>query len=353
MRHSVISVPVPHVRSLVLLAVLAVAAWPATVYGQGIPQQVAALDAQAAALTQQIALLQQQITSLQPLSLTVDCNSGQTVGAALTQAGSRASRVTITILGVCVEAVSVNRNNTTLRSTTGGGLLAPSDGQNVLSIGARDVSISGLTLSGGTGVQIASRSSVLIADSHVLGSTFHGVLINSAVVDFRNTTVSGSAVVGIQAVSGSFLRLNSSTVQGNTFGMDIADGSFALLGGDTVVDGNGTGGGVSVSFGSTLQVGNATIRNSKGAGLMLTGGSTVHFGFAGGIGIISGNTGHGMLLRDTSVASSLFSGGSANITNNTGAGIFCFGSPAVAQIVGQIGTVTGNTQGQIINCPIS
>lgn len=352
MRHSVIRVPVSRLRSLVLLAVLAVAAWPATVHGQGIPQQVAALDAQVAALTQQIALLQQQITSLQPLNLTVDCNSGQTVGAALAQAGSRASRVTITILGVCVEAVSVNRNNTTLRSTTGGGLQAPSDQVNVLSINAKDVSISGLTLSGGRGVQIASRSSVSIDNSQVLDSTFHGVSIFSAVVDFRNSTVSGSAGAGIQAVQGSVLRLNSSTLQGTAYGLDIENGSFALLDGGTVVDGNGTGGGVSVSFGSTLQVGNATIRNSNGAGLSLTGGSSAHFGFAGGIGTISGNASHGMLLRDTSVASSLFSGGSANITNNGGVGIFCMGSPAVAQIVGQIGAVTGNTQGQI-NCPIS
>jgi hypothetical protein len=164
--------------------------------------------------------------------------------------------------------------------------------------------------------------------------------------------VSGSAVVGIQAASGSVLRLDNSIVQGNAFGLDINDGSFVLLDGGTVVDGNGTGGGVSVNFGSTVKVGNATVRNSNGAGLMLTGGSTASFGFGGGLGVISGNASHGVLLRDTSVAGSRFAGEFAYISNNGGFGVFCSGSPAVAQITGQIGTVTGNTQGQI-NCLIS
>lgn len=357
-----------HIWAVILTAGLVITVRPATAQGQGIPQRVEALEIQAVTLSEQIADLQQlvatlqqqvvtqaqianvtaQVASLQPLNLTVDCNSGQTVGSALQQAGPRASRVTITVVGVCMEAVTISRNNTTLQSTTGGGLQAPSDQANVLSIGAKDVTIAGLTLSGGRGVQVNSRSNVSITNSQVIGSAFHGVSIFSAVVDVRNTTVSGSAVVGIQANSGSILRLNSnSVVQGNVYGLDIADGSFALLDGGTLVDGNG----VSVSFGSTLQVGNAIVRNSGGAGVTLTGGSVAHFGFGGGLGVISGHASHGMLLRDTSVASSFFSGGAAQITDNGGFGVFCSGPPAVAQIVGQIGIVTGNTSGQS-NCPV-
>ncbi len=356
-----------HIRAVILIAGSVIAVWPATAQGQGIPQRVEALEIQAVTLSEQIADLQQliatlqqqavtqgqianvtaQIASLQPLNLTVDCNSGQTVGSALQQAGARTSRVTITVVGVCMEAVAISRNNTTLRSTTGGGLQAPSAQANVLSIGANDVTIAGLTLSGGRGVQINSRSNVSIVNSQVIGSAFHGVSIFSAVVDVRNSTVSGSAVVGIQAMSGSILRLHNSAVENNAFGVDVANGSFALLDGGTLVD----GGGVSVSFGSNLQVGNATVTNSAGPGIQLTGGSVAHFGFGGGLGVIRDNASHGMLLRDTSVASSLFSGGAAQITDNGGLGVYCSGTPAVAQLVGHIGTVTGNTLGQT-NCPV-
>ena len=310
-------------------------------------QQVAGLQQQIAALQQQAATQGVQIASLQPLNLTVDCTSGQTVGSALQQAGSRASRVTISVVGVCAEAVAISRNNTTLQSTTGGGLQAPSDVANVLSIGAQDVIISGLTLSGGRGVHINSRGNVSILNAQVVDSKFHGVSIFSAVVDVRNTTISGSAGVGIQAMSGSLLRLHNSTVVNNAFGLDVANGSFALLDGGTLVN----GGGVSVSFGSNLQVGKATVTNSAGAGVTLTGGSMAHFGFGGGLGVTSGNLGHGMLLRDTSVASSLFGGGTAQITDNGGFGVFCSATPAVAQLVGPIGTVTGNTLGQN-SCPV-
>lgn len=369
------------IRALILIAGFVIAVWPAPAQGQGIPQRVAALEMQGASLSEQIADLQQliatlqqqgatqgsqivaltqqvaglqqqtanvaaQMALLQPLNLTVDCSSpGQTVGSALQQAGSRASRVTITIVGVCMEAVSINRNNTTLRSTTGGGLQAPSDQANVLGIGAQDVIISGLTLSGGRGVIINSRGNVLIVNSQITGSKFHGVSIFSAVVDVRDSTISGSAVVGLQATSGSILRLHNSAVVNNVFGVDVANGSFALLDGGTLVD----GGGVSASFGSNLQVGNATVKNSAGAGVTLTGGSVAHFGFGGGLGVISENASHGMLLRDTSVASSLFGGGTAQIIDNGGFGVFCSGTPAVAQLVGQIGTVTGNASGQV-NC---
>jgi hypothetical protein len=288
---------------------------------------------------------------LQPLNLTVDCNAGQTVAGALGQAGQRPSLVVILISGVCVESVAINRNNTDLRGATpGDGLQAPSAQANVLSIGARDVSVSGLTLSGGTGVLIGAGSAVRIMNSRVVGSSFHGMSIFSAFVDLSSTTVEGNAILGIQAMSGSLLRLRGSFIQNNGGGLGIANGSFLLLDGGTQVVSNGSG--ASVNFGSTLHVGTARVENNDMSGVDLAGGSVAHFGFGGGVGVVRNNGGHGLLLLDTSVASAAFEGGTAQIVDNGGFGILCSGPPAVAQIVGQIGTVSGNTLGDI-NCPIS
>ena len=301
---------------------------------------------------QRIVALTQRIASLEPLNLTVNCAAGETVGGALAQAGQRPSRVVITVVGVCTEAVAIFRNNTVLRGASpGDGLLSPSDTSNVLGIGAKDVIVDQLTLRGGSGVRIEPHGEVLIANSRVVGSTFHGMSIFGAVVKVLNTTVEGSSVVGIQAMSGSILRLENSLIQNNEFALDIANGSFAYLDGGTHVFDNEAG--VGVSFNSTLHVGNAIVDENRGGGISLTGSSVVHFGFAGGVGVITGNDGHGIELRDTSIASSLFEGGTAVISRNGGWGVICSSDlPAVAQIVGEIGTVVSNIAGQI-DCEVS
>lgn len=374
MRNAVCDFTIPPIRFLVLIVTVAVTVWPASTQAQsqGLEQRVSALEQRTSALEQQVSsqgqqlatvqqqvatqgqqivALTQRIAALEPLNLTVNCAAGQTVAGALAQAGQRPSRVVITVVGVCTEAVAIFRSHTVLRGASiGDGLQGPSATSSVLQVSAKDVVLDRLTLAGGRGVQINPRSEVLITNSRVVGSSFHGVSIFSAVVDVGTTTVEGNTVVGIQAMSGSILRLNNSVIQTNGSALDVANGSFALLDGGTRLVSNGSGG--SASFGSTLHVGNTIVESNGGAGLSLTGGSVVHFGFAGGVGVIRANTGHGMQVRDTSVASSLFEGGSAQITNNGGFGVFCSGPPAVAQIVGQIGTVSGNVAGQI-NCPVS
>lgn len=332
--------------SIVFVWGLASAAGPSHAEAQGVAQAVAALEERLAAVTEQVNLLR-------PLNLTVDCGAGQSVGAALAQAGFRASRVTLTIAGVCTEEVVITRNNTVLRAAApGAGLQAPTPTANVLRIGARDVQVNGLALAGGTGVIVGRRSSVVIANSQLTGSSFHGVAIFGADVEINNSTIAGSAVLGIQAMSGSRLALVNTRLQGNRFGLDIANGSFALLDGNTQVDGQGSGSGVSVSFNSTLHVGRAEVKGSNGDGVMLAGGSAAHFGFGGGLSVISGNAGNGLRLGDTSVASDRGEGGSVDILNNGGYGVWCAGSPAVAQLAGPIANVAGNALGQV-SCPIS
>lgn len=327
-------------------------------------QQLAAVEQLVGAQTQHLQGLQdqllllknalngltQQVSSLRRLSVTVNCDAGETIGAALQQGGDRASKVVITINGICHESVTVNRPNTELRAgPSGGGLQSPSADANVLSINAGDVLIDGLTLAGGSGVIISPRSRVTISRTRIADSGFHGLLIFGASVDVRDSVVENNAIEGIQALSGTRLGLEHTEVRGNGFGLDIALGSTASLDRDSIVAGNGSG--VVVSFGSMLEVGSARIEENFGNGLWVLGGSTVHFGLAGGKGIIRNNRGHGLQLADTSVASALFMGGAAEITRNDRYGVWCSPAPAVAQLIGAIGTVEENGSGQV-SCPI-
>jgi hypothetical protein len=209
--------------------------------------------------------------------------------------------------------------------------------------------IHGLTLKGGQGVIISPRSRVTIARTRIVDSTFHGLTTFGASVDLTDVTIEGSAILGVQALSGSRVSFQRTVVKNNRFAMDIGLGSFASLDGDSVVASNG--GSVTVNFGSMLQVGNAVIEDNSATGLQATGGSVIHFGLGGGIGIIRRNTGDGMSLTDTSVASALYMGGHAEIRDNGRFGVSCSASPGVAQLVGPIGVVEANTEGDI-NCPI-
>jgi hypothetical protein len=102
--------------------------------------------------------------------------------------------------------------------------------------------------------------------------------------------------------------------------------------------------GAFVTSGGLMELKTATIENNPGDGVVVNGGSNLNL--TGGV-IIQGNSGNGISLNDTSVA--LFSEPN-QIINNGGFGITCAPPPSVAQISGNIGTVSGNTLGQI-NCP--
>ena len=104
--------------------------------------------------------LEQRLALLEPLNLTVNCGSGDTVGGALGQAGDRPSRVVITVVGVCIERVDIFRSNTVVRGASlGDGVQSPSATSSVLEVhAARDVTLSRLTLSGGHGIRSQAHS---------------------------------------------------------------------------------------------------------------------------------------------------------------------------------------------------
>ena len=352
-------------RRLIVYAVLALLPGSAHAQQQGMPQRVSSLEERVDALEQsqqsvqqiqqqlqqtqqQLAKLTGRLAQLEPYVVTVDCGAGQTVTAALAAAGLRASRAVITVVGTCMESVIVHRHNTVLRAGSPGAGIQSAGSNSALSVGARSVVVEGLAVTGGA--LLSPGSEVRFTNATITGSQLHGILLLGAEAVLFGTTVENNAVLGIQAMSGSSVFLEASTIRGNAFALGVGAGSVARLDGGTQVTGNGAG--IDVGFGSMLLAGNATVADNSGSGITARGGSVLHFGFAGGVATISDNIGDGIMLHDVSVASSLFLGGGADIVNNGGYGVRCSGAPAVAQIVQQIGNVSGNAAGQI-DCPTS
>jgi hypothetical protein len=129
-------------------------------------------------------------------------------------------------------------------------------------------------------------------------------------------------------------------------GLLLTGGSIGGFGRGGRIANNQTG--VVVSGGSVLQFGGFTVENNVGDGVLVRDGSAVVFAARANAEVsIRGNQGNGLTLRDTSVATLI---PQLQILDNGGWGILCSPPPAVAQITGAAGSVSGNKLGGV-NCP--
>ncbi len=295
----------------------------------------------------------------EPLSLAVDCVAGDTVADALALASSTTGRVTITLSGVCTEAVTISRDDVTLQGAApGDGLQAPVSDFTALTLdGVRRIVLSQLTLAGGSVGLVAQEGTAFRAnDIHVHGATDPGVMVAGASARLENSTVEDNGGEGILAFNGARVTLEGGIVQNNgLLGVLVKGGSSAFIV-QTDVLGNGQGGAMAW-LGSGISLDGATVANNTGNGITVVGGSSVLLGDSGVLVTeVSGNTGNGILVNDTSVIGAI-TVGSAVVKNNDLWGVFCEQAPAVAQIT-KIGlvfslnstTVFGNTVAQI-DCP--
>jgi hypothetical protein len=329
------------------------------------------------------------------LSLSVNCNAGQTVSAALARAAYTFTPVVITITGVCAERVVIARDDVTLQGAApGAGLTSPTTGSATLLTldGARRITLHQLTLtfSGGNlkrGLELwrgaaASLSNFVIdaADYGVLlhegtlaemrdceirnsarlqigvtgghlglfGGTIENggsaVTVERGTLDAEHVTIRDHAAQGISVLENASALISQVELTGNQWGIAAINGGRATVGPGRIADNLGDG--IIVSQGSTVSVGSTIIENNFD-GVRVEGGSFLQIGNA----TIRNNRGSGISLADTSLAR--HTGGSAVITGNTKWGISCGPSPAVAQVMPNgfpATAVTDNGFG-VTNCP--
>lgn len=294
-------------------------------------------------------------------TVNVNCNRGQTIGAALA-ALDRHGPNTVNVRGTCTETVDVAHfEQLTLRGRGGAVLAAPDDGgtepaRGPLQIrGSRSVTVRGFTIVGRSeavlmlgcvdcrlqdntieGVTLVSGLSQVLLVRNVLRA--NGMWAAFAIYDNSIAHLAGCSVEpgtgalwwGIQADDGPVVKIVGTTVRGFPIGIGLAKGTlvqlwdFAVEGvviaDPTVLIEDSWYAGIAVNDNATLQAGSVTrVRNSGSGGLtggvLAEGGSVVSL--EGGA-EVAGSNGVGVLVSDGSQARLT---GSARITGTSGNGL--------------------------------
>jgi parallel beta helix pectate lyase-like protein len=297
-------------------------------------------------------------------SVAVNCASGSI------QAALDAGATTITIDGVCQEAVSITRSGVTLVAEGAGtdGIEGPADGDPALSIvGASQVSIQGLTITEASGstdetcVQVISGADATFSGISVSSYPDIGVsaLLNSS-ANFSGaaSTITGG-VVGLEVVAGSSANITDVTISGFADeGIFVGGNSFAFLEGPTITATASDAAALLIEGSSSVEVDDVTISSSNGNGVSITGSSSLALfdeggtisisGSATGIfvyigsiqaeaGSVSSSAGSAVEIHNTSTASI---SDSANLSGGT-YGVACFSNAVLNTF--NTPTITGTT----------
>ena len=350
------------------------------------------LDTRLTALEEKVSEVE---AKLQPQNIFIDCGAGQTIGDALGQAEDTLNPFHITVIGVCTELVTINRDNITLQGASeGDGIQAPNSDnfQVLLRIqGAQKVQLKQLTFTGGSVGLLATRSAsfsaenLQIKDSAFLGihlresstgllensiiedhsecikvedgsylnlksckvskSGGHGIAVRSgSVAVIYSSTIDYNAASGVMSFDGSTLDFNDCTIEYNKSGISIWAGSAGRVGSSRISHNIG---GIDIKSGGHLSITHGTlVENNTGHGVFAVGGSTVE-SRAGSV--IQNNAGYGIYLGDASLVTG---NEDVEIAFNL-KGIVCADNPhSVAQIVSWVTNmnVHDNVNGDIF-CP--
>ena len=227
-------------------------------------------------LQRQIDELRSMISGSGEYQTVVHCNAGDKVQEALDNAPKGASRVVITIDGVCPETVHIDqRDDVWLQGgSPGSGLTAGSMGI-VLSLrGVHRIEINDLTLTGGNqGMDVRNASSFRSRNLVVRNSVGGGIILSgNSAGELSNLTVESTNWSGIEVHRGAAVSVGGGEIRGNPgFGV-FSDGGDVELNG-VKVSNNGIG--VHITNGGALALlGATTVENSAGFGVNIGHGSS-------------------------------------------------------------------------------
>jgi hypothetical protein len=296
--------------------------------------------------------------SAQTLTVTVDCNRGQTIANALKQGDSRKPLVVV-VRGTCNEHVSINRDDVTLRGQPGAGatLNGPSATTDTIVILKDAVNIENLTVTGGfNGIRLQGPSYAGVRNVLVRNTANNGIIVRAGDIAIENSTVEYAGGSGLALSRGASARIfNDSHVRySHLDGINVQGNSTVGVNGGTVSDNEGQG--IAVDNGSQGTIGNVEIFNNATGILVSTSQATV-----GGGNKIHHNREHGVLAQAGAVlgvsgAKVQHNGkvgvfgylgatvvmGSNEITDNGGTGVFCL-NDCTLQIGGERITRNGET----------
>lgn len=354
-----------------------------------------AFEGRIAALEERVAELEEPFGSLEVF---VDCDAGDTVGAALDQAQTHIGPVNIVVSGICEETIAINRDDVTVSGQyETDGLRGPFSGDAgaTVSIGASHrVRLLNMTVMGGADGIAAGTGASFEADGVTVRDVFYwGIRVDKgASANLRNCTVENATNGGVAAFGGSVdmsyctttgngvglwaafggtisawnvdvvdnlgngvflfdaasLWINDSRISNNVdFGIHAMAGAMVSVENGSIVANNGAVG-VQASVGSSLRIGGQSLVEGNSGGINANGASTAWLQSV----TIQGNTYDGVVLEDQSLGASGRPG--PVIVDNGGFGINCAGPPGFPIVQSRFDFTeiqfAGNTNGGT-NCP--
>jgi parallel beta-helix repeat protein len=226
-------------------------------------------------ITTAIALLATGLVSsasAQTITLTVDCAKGQKIADAITR-GDVNRPLTIIVRGTCTESVVIARDDLVLQ---GGTLVGADPNAPTVTVRAIGVTISGMTISGGSnGVSARRQSEVGILGGTIQNTASHAVRAINAAVRIRNVGAQACVIEnaggnGVSAEMASSVNVSGCQIQNNAAAGIYAQSNSAIDASGNTIAGNRSSG-VFLEFGSSGIVNGNTITNNSPNGVFLFG----------------------------------------------------------------------------------
>jgi hypothetical protein len=262
-------------------------------------------------------------------SITVNCNEGKTITAAISKLDPMQSN-TIRVTGTCSEFVGIfgfaRLSIVGVTTASGPATIKPNF---AVYIDGSHVQLSNLTIDGGYfGVDCLNFSVCNFSGNTFENATGDGVLLDNADATFSGDVIQNALNSGLN-LTASRARLSQLTVKG------------ALAGP------NNPGDGIDVLGGSAITADQLTVTGNQGAGISLIGNAHLINQFWVGPLTVSDNANGGIWVTENSSADL----SSATVINNSGTGVVITGNSEAAFWGG--GTFTGNSTGDVYCGPLN
>lgn len=322
------------------------------------------LDFNAKGLRKRVKQLETDIGELQalnlPVDIAVDCAAGGSVNNVLATHANGLGRLTLRLSGTCNETIVVARSNVAIIGAGPEATTVQAPASNAFGMlvnnAARNVTISGLRLTGGQGAAAVNKN------AHAVFSNIIAERTNLGMVAADNGTLEITASIlrnnnfGAFCVRHGVILISNGTVENNGTGLLAFKGGLinvtsldpATATPAGVVVRNNTNGGVARS-GGVIELSDSRIEANRAVGLLADSTSALHFfnPFNGTGNVVTGHPSVGVLVQRT--ASVVFADNTNVITGNN-IGVLCQPNSGFIPPVGGLTSVTGNTAGDVVNC---
>jgi parallel beta helix pectate lyase-like protein len=262
-------------------------------------------------------------SAVQATTVSVDCNAGGSINAALSGLDLEGPNLII-VTGTCHENVAIiDRERLTIFGSPTATIVAADPTDTVIFVlRSRSIRLARLVLSGGSFGLIVLRSEVQVNGSTMQNNSAEGVAVSQmSSLQFGGNIVQNNGGSGITVNQTSRAVITGGTVQGNAGdGIVVANGSSAPNIGGEIIQNNG-GFGVIAFHTSAFQLIGSTIVGNGSTGVRVS--ETSHGEIAGDIIRNNGaadpsSPGGGVVLSEGGEA---FIDGDNDISNNTGPGV--------------------------------